>query len=154
MVDHPPLTDAPSRNALYKIHVSLGKIINALDAAAASAPGAGYANSRRSMSRSVSVAPSEAPSTSGRTSNAGAVLLNDEEVIKEEEEDESMGDLTATEGDGGDDDGDDTIVAPTSRNAREKTPATGRSSRASTATGTGDDSLVDDLLSEEDDTTM
>ncbi|KAM7223614.1 Nuclear condensing complex subunit [Rhypophila decipiens] len=158
MVDHPPLSDAPSRNALYKIHVSLGKIINALDAAAASstaAPGTGYAGSRRSVSvstsrRSVSAAPEAA---ADRTT--AAVLLNDEGVIKEESEDDTMGDVTATEGDG-----DDTVIGPSStsrRNRGGKTPA-GRSStgtNASVAPGE-DDSLVDDLLSEdgEEDVTM
>ncbi|KAM7185375.1 Nuclear condensing complex subunit [Rhypophila sp. PSN 637] len=158
MVDHPPLSDAPSRNALYKIHVSLGKIINALDATASAAPGAGYAgSSRRSVSvstsrRSVSAAPEA--TAADRT----AVLLNDDEVIKEESEEDTMGDGTATEGDG---DGDDTVIGPgsTSRRNRGKTPAAaGRSSTGTVASAAPgeDDSLVDDLLSEdgEEDVTM
>ncbi|KAI0402650.1 ARM repeat-containing protein [Xylaria palmicola] len=52
-VDEGLLTDATGRNALYKIHVSLGKIVNALEE--------GDRRSRRS--RSVSVAPSVASST-------------------------------------------------------------------------------------------
>jgi condensin complex subunit 3 len=53
-VDEELLTDATSRNALYKIHVSLGKIVNQL--------GEQDKMSRRSVSRSVSVAPSVATS--------------------------------------------------------------------------------------------
>ncbi|KAK4455973.1 hypothetical protein QBC34DRAFT_339925 [Podospora aff. communis PSN243] len=51
-VDAQILSDATGRNALYKIHVSLGKIVNNLDAAAAD-PAAGAF--RRSVSRSTSV---------------------------------------------------------------------------------------------------
>lgn len=91
-VDEGLLTDATGRNALYKIHVSLGKIVNAL--------GEGDKMSRRS--RSVSVAPSVATSTDtgdktvtedgddvtvvlGRRSGDGTTL---EDVVEEEEEEE------------------------------------------------------------------
>ncbi|KAI1120373.1 ARM repeat-containing protein [Nemania abortiva] len=92
------LTDATGRNALYKIHVSLGKIVNAL--------GDGDRMSRRS--RSVSVAPSVATSTAtadktattddgdddatvvvGRRSGDATVL---EDVQEEAEEAEEEGD--------------------------------------------------------------
>lgn len=63
------LTDAASRNALYKIHVSLGKIVNTLD----EQQGAG-----RMQSRSVSVVPESQPSE-GKT-------IVEEPVIKEEDE--------------------------------------------------------------------
>ncbi|KAI1161880.1 ARM repeat-containing protein [Nemania serpens] len=91
-VDEGLLTDATGRNALYKIHVSLGKIVNAL----------GEADKMSRRSRSVSVAPSVAASTDtgdktviddgddvtvvlGRRSGDGTVL---EDVVEEEEGDE------------------------------------------------------------------
>jgi condensin complex subunit 3 len=61
-VDEGLLTDATSRNALYKIHVSLGKIVNQLDSQ-------DKTSSRRSVSRSVSVAPSIAPSVASTGSH-------------------------------------------------------------------------------------
>jgi len=54
-VDSKLLTDATSRNALYKIHVSLGKIVNALSEQQDAAAAAG-----RRLSRSTSVATSSA----------------------------------------------------------------------------------------------
>ncbi len=63
------LTDATSRNSLYKIHVSLGKIVNTLD----EQQGAG-----RLQSRSVSVVPDTQPAE-GKT-------VVEEPVIKEEDE--------------------------------------------------------------------
>ena len=129
MVEHPVLSDATSRNAIYKIHISLGKIVNALDTAAASAPGAGLTagGGRRSMSRSASVGMEDRTAIADRT----AVLLNDEETIKEEDEgDETMGDATV---DGAGDDDEDTVVMH-----RGKTP-----------TRREDDSLVDDLLTDD-----
>ncbi|KAK7751350.1 chromosome condensation complex Condensin, subunit G [Diatrype stigma] len=63
------VSDATSRNALYKIHVSLGKIVNALDSQQQQNQDkmsvAGSSTSRRSVSRSVSVAPSTTSSTVG-----------------------------------------------------------------------------------------
>ena len=59
------LTDAASRNALYKIHVSLGKLVNVLDNAAANpgtAAGSTRAGSLAPSSRAGSVAPSRAGS--------------------------------------------------------------------------------------------
>jgi condensin complex subunit 3 len=85
------LSDTASRNALYKIHVSLGKIVNALDTAAAASAGPGSAAAsvagdkyRRSMSRASSVgfdAASHAPSEE-RT------VVQHEVRIKEEDEDD------------------------------------------------------------------
>ncbi|KAI1344279.1 condensin subunit Cnd3 [Xylariaceae sp. FL0016] len=80
------VSDATSRNALYKIHVSLGKIVNQL--------GEQDKMSRRSisMSRSVSVAPSDDNMTGEditivpASSTGGDRSL--EEVVEEEEEEE------------------------------------------------------------------
>lgn len=54
-VENQLLTDAAGRNALFKIHVSLGKIVNNLDAAADPADATLLAG-RRSTSRRTSVA--------------------------------------------------------------------------------------------------
>lgn len=70
------LSDAPSRNALYKIHVSLGKIVNSLDERRLSSKVSG-----RSMS-----APIDGPLPEDRT-------MVDESKIKEEELEDS-GDMT------------------------------------------------------------
>ena len=70
------LTDATSRNALYKIHVSLGKIVNSLD----EQQGANAGGNRR-QSRSASVA--ETQIGEGKT-------VVEEPAIKEED-DESDG---------------------------------------------------------------
>jgi condensin complex subunit 3 len=81
------LSDATSRNALYKIHVSLGKIVNQLDART----GAADAVNRRS----VSVSRSVGTSASTRQSVAGSVAGDEEgedptilapETVKEEDE--------------------------------------------------------------------
>lgn len=78
-VDNQLLSDATGRNALYKIHVSLGKIVNSLDQQ--------ENGGRRTTSRSVSVDPEEKTIVQDRT-----VML--EADIKEEDEDEA-GDVTA-----------------------------------------------------------
>lgn len=82
-------TDAPSRNALYKVHVSLGKIVNTLDE---SQP----ANLRAS-SRSVSVA-TEAQGVEEKTV-VGEASIPEEEgeqtaILKDEQE--SVGNETTT----------------------------------------------------------
>ncbi|KAL0473692.1 nuclear condensin complex subunit 3 [Neurospora intermedia] len=80
-VENNLLSDATSRNALYKVHVSLGKIVNALDAAAEqdaanNAAGrhasiaSGATTHRRSASRAGSVAPSRAGSVAPPASEA------------------------------------------------------------------------------------
>lgn len=74
------LSDATGRNALYKIHVSLGKIVNSLDAqetAAASGP--------RAFSRSVSAAVEDKTVVEDKT-------IVPEADIKEEEEDDEVDD--------------------------------------------------------------
>lgn len=90
-VDNQLLSDTASRNALYKIHVSLGKIVNTLDAAveAAGAAGGKY---RRSVSRASSVG-FDAPGTSARPtpSEERTVVPQHEVQIKEEEEDSDAG---------------------------------------------------------------
>lgn len=67
------LSDATSRNALYKIHVSLGKIVNQL--------GEQDKMSRRSGSRSVSLAPSD-----DKTITEDITVIH-EPAIEEEQED-------------------------------------------------------------------
>ncbi|RKU41775.1 hypothetical protein DL546_003686 [Coniochaeta pulveracea] len=67
------VSDATGRNALYKIHVSLGKIVNNLDAAAAAA--AGPRLGRRSMSAALE-------------DRAERTIVSPEAEIKEEEEEE------------------------------------------------------------------
>ncbi len=71
------LTDATSRNSLYKIHVSLGKIVNSLDDQ--QQPVAGLA------SRSFSVA----------TDNEEKTVIDPSRIEKEEEVDDD-GDATVT----------------------------------------------------------
>lgn len=70
-------SDTVSRNALYKIHVGLGKIVNALDE-----PQPGM----RRVSRSVSVATERQP-----TEERSVV---EEPRIKEEDEDSNEGTIT------------------------------------------------------------
>ncbi|KAF2964951.1 hypothetical protein GQX73_g8613 [Xylaria multiplex] len=74
-VDEGRLTDATGRNALYKIHVSLGKIVNAL--------AEGDKMSRRS--RSVSIATTVA-TTAGSTS----IATGDRSVVTDEGEDATI----------------------------------------------------------------
>lgn len=78
-VDGQLLADAASRNALYKIHVSLGKIVNSLDSAAPA--GAGAKSSRRSVSRASSVALAEDKT----------VVQHEVQIKEEEEENEEQG---------------------------------------------------------------
>ena len=144
-VDSTTLGDAPSRNSIYKIHVSLGKIVNALDAAAAAAVDAqlGY---RRSVSRATSVSLDDARSVvsaggsvtgggrggggggggGGRSVAGEGSVKNDNGVIKEEDESEMGADSTSDEG----------TVVQGGRKREDKEE--------------GEDSLVDDLLSEEE----
>ncbi|KAI0393956.1 ARM repeat-containing protein [Xylariaceae sp. FL0594] len=113
-VDDGLLSDATSKNALYKIHISLGKIVNQLnDQDKMSTTTMTTTTSRRSMSRSASVAPSVAPSTTashdrtitdddddddaatvvpGRRSMDGTVLedVPEEEDAEEDEEEEEV----------------------------------------------------------------
>ncbi|KAK4153740.1 hypothetical protein C8A00DRAFT_33496 [Chaetomidium leptoderma] len=156
-VDTQLLADATSRNALYKLHVALGKIVNALDvtaAAAAEAAAGGGGGGRyggRSVSRASSVgfdaAPPRATSASVSVSRGGSAVAEGQQrevKIKEEEmEDEEV--LEGVEGVGegeeeeeeaeeeedDDDDDDDDDAGTVVHRSREQ-------------------SLVDELLSEEE----
>lgn len=109
-VDSKILTDATSRNALYKIHVALGKIVNALGEQAET-------GRRMSRSTSASVIGGERTVLEDRTAVRAEPGIKEEE---EEEGEESEGTVVLGE--------DKTQVA-------EKTQA---------------DSLVEDLLSDEE----
>lgn len=76
-VEESVVTDAPSKNALYKVHVSLGKIVNALDE-----------QQPQRSSRSVSALPEHQLANEGKA-------VSEEPVIKEEDED-SDGTVIAT----------------------------------------------------------
>ncbi|KAK0623228.1 nuclear condensing complex subunit [Immersiella caudata] len=108
-VDTQTLSDATGRNALYKIHVGLGKIVNNLDAAAADPAGAAF---RRSVSRSTSVGVDDKTVLQEERT----VVMRGSQIKEEDEEVEE------------DMDGTRTVVEGTVM----------------------EDSLVDDLLSEEE----
>lgn len=80
-VEHNLLSDATGRNALYKIHVSLGKIVNNLDAQEAAAATA-TAGATRAFSRGVSVPVEDKTVVEDRT------VVPDADIKEEEEEDE------------------------------------------------------------------
>lgn len=138
------IPEAVGRNALYKIHVSLGKIVNSLDQQQ-------EAGRRRStMSRSVSLAPSE----QGGNTRAGTAAPEDraavgpsEPRIKEEDEEEEEGEREsvvskAGEGEGEDDDGGDSSNEGTViQNTSKAEPQEG-------------DSIVSELLDDDGDTVM
>ncbi|KAI6779182.1 Condensin complex subunit-like protein [Emericellopsis cladophorae] len=89
------LTDATSRNALYKVHVSLGKIVNGLDESKA-AP-----TDLRASVRS-STAPTERQDTEDRSGLESTSIPEEEEVADEtaalkKEEDMSLDDEGVTE---------------------------------------------------------
>lgn len=86
------LSDATSRNALYKIHVSLGKIVNQL--------GEQDKMSRRSTSRSVSLAPDDKTMIEDATViPAAAIKEEGEEDNMEEEADVSNSTVRRSEAD-------------------------------------------------------
>lgn len=82
-VEHNLLSDATGRNALYKIHVSLGKIVNNLDAQEATAAAVGGV---RAFSRSVSVAVEDKTVAEDRT------VVPDSDIKEEEVEDDVVDD--------------------------------------------------------------
>lgn len=90
------LSDATGRNALYKIHVSLGKIVNGLDAATGDATIVGIG--RRSTSRSVSASTAaDKTIVEDRTVVEDRTIMEDrtalfDATIKEEDEEEGDGD--------------------------------------------------------------
>lgn len=96
------IADTTGRNALYKIHVSLGKIVNSLDQAK-------EAGNRRSMSRSVSLGPDEHPGAAAGAAPAarGATA---EPRIKEEDEKEDDVVSQVDGGDEEDDSGEGTVI--------------------------------------------
>ncbi|XXH04431.1 hypothetical protein Hte_010846 [Hypoxylon texense] len=77
------LSDATSRNALYKIHVSLGKIVNQL--------GEQDKMSRRSGSRSVSLAPSD-----DKTITEDVTVIREPAIEEEQEDAQGEGDTSTT----------------------------------------------------------
>ncbi|KAH6841077.1 condensin subunit-like protein [Chaetomium sp. MPI-CAGE-AT-0009] len=91
-VDNQLLSDTASRNALYKIHVSLGKIVNSLDAAVEAAAGAAGGKYRRSVSRASSVGFDAPSAGAGPTPSEERTVVQQHEVqIKEEEEESDAG---------------------------------------------------------------
>jgi len=123
-VDAQLLSDATSRNALYKIHVSLGKIVNNFDAAADPAAGVGGAF-RRSVSRSTSVGVDDKTIMPEERT-----VVMHETQIKEEEEEEDDDDMDESK--------DGTTIM---RTMVEGTVMDGTAL---------DDSLIDDLLTDEE----
>ncbi|KAH0490322.1 hypothetical protein TgHK011_001798 [Trichoderma gracile] len=133
------VTDTTGRNALYKIHVSLGKIVNGLEEQQQQQQQQRPSHSR--TSRSVSVAVSEA--TGDRQSVAGSRAGDDDD--EEEEEEEGEGE------EGGDDDEEEE-----ERGARKpKIKVEDDSDGTVVPEHSGRrDSLVEDLLSDGEDTKM
>ncbi|AEO69525.1 condensin subunit-like protein [Thermothielavioides terrestris NRRL 8126] len=152
-VDTQLLADAAGRNALYKLHVALGKIVNNLDAAAEGGGQAGAAGGamtttmmaaaksgggRRSASRASSVAlsaaevaSSVAPSEERRRAGSREVEIKEEEEEEEETVIGVRGGDPDREGDGEDDDDDDDAGTVVLKSVEEG-------------------SIVDELLSEEE----
>ncbi|EFX00217.1 nuclear condensin complex subunit [Grosmannia clavigera kw1407] len=92
-VDSQLLADATSRNALYKIHVSLGKIVNGLDQAAA-----GSIAARRSTSRSTSLGPDDRDRDRDRDHDRTVVVeprINEEDEAESELDDDDAANQTA-----------------------------------------------------------
>ncbi|KAI0834431.1 condensin subunit Cnd3 [Hypoxylon sp. FL0890] len=85
------LSDATSRNALYKIHVSLGKIVNQL--------GEQDKMSRRSASRSVSLAPDDKTITEDVTVVPAPPIEEQEEDAAEDDIDTTATTIKKSEGD-------------------------------------------------------
>lgn len=128
-----PVREATGRNALYKIHVSLGKIVNNLDQQQ-------EAGRRRStMSRSVSLAPSEQDGRAGTAAPEDRTAVEPSEPrIKEEDEDDESVVSKADEDKDDDDDSNEGTVIQTTPKAE---PQDG-------------DSIVSELLDDDGDTIM
>ncbi|KAI1306684.1 nuclear condensing complex subunit [Xylaria venustula] len=142
-VDEGLLSDATGRNALYKIHVSLGKIVNTL--------GTSEADKMSRRSRSASVATASVADTSAHTGDRSRVTDDDDgddtvvaavsgrksadgsvlEDVAEEEDDDDDGD-TVKLGDEGEGEGDGDAVTSAKRDR-------------------DDEELVEELLSDDDD---
>lgn len=137
------ISDTTGRNALYKIHVSLGKIVNTLDQAQEAG-----ARRRSTLSRSVSLGPDEhhhvgAGQGGGGVANRGATA---EPQIKEEEEEEEEADMTVRGAGAGEQDGD----GDGNSSAEEGTVI----QNTTAAAGDDGDSLVSELLDDDGDTIM
>lgn len=133
------VSDTTGRNALYKIHVSLGKIVNGLDQQK-------EAGLRRSTgSRSVSLAPED---VAGRAAAAAAEnrTVIPEPEIKEEAEDEveEAEQEEQEEQEPMEEDNDSTGTVMHTNNPKD----------VDTAAASDGDSLVSDLLDDDGDTIM
>ncbi len=135
-VDEGLLADATSRNALYKIHVSLGKIVNSLgegDKMSRRSRSVSVANSVGTMAGTTSVATGDRSVATDEDENVTVVLARRdgdatvlEDVAEEEEveEEEQQADTVKVEEDG---DGETVLKRD------------------------GEDELVEELLSDDDD---
>lgn len=128
-VENNLISDTTGRNALYKIHVSLGKIVNGLDQQRETG------QRRSTPSRSGSLAPDE---VANRTAAAAERVVPEPDIKEEDEEEEQ--EEEDEEGNGSD----NTVVRTMNEGA-----ATENEDAA-----TENDSLVDDLLDDDGDTVM
>lgn len=123
------ISDTTGRNALYKIHVSLGKIVNGLDQQR-------EAGRRRSTaSRSVSLVPEDAANRAAAAAEDRTVVP--EPQIKEEEEEEEREGEEEARAEENDGDSNGTVVQTKNEDAAVE-----------------GDSLVSDLLDDDGDTVM
>ncbi|KAB5558393.1 condensin subunit Cnd3 [Coniochaeta sp. 2T2.1] len=137
-VEHTLLSDTTGKNALYKIHVTLGKIVNNLDARDATA----VAPVGRVGGRSVSAAVEE---EEGRTVVEDRTVVPDVTIKEEEveEDEEGEGEVEAVEEEEEEEEGEEVSVAETSV-----------ADEITVVTQVGEESLVDDLLDDDGDTEM
>ncbi|KAI0976507.1 nuclear condensing complex subunit [Xylaria arbuscula] len=153
-VDEGLLSDATGRNALYKIHVSLGKIVNAL--------GTSEADKMSRRSRSASVATASVADTSAHTAASTTTgdrsRVTDDDVDNDGEEGDNtvvapvsgrrsadgtvLEDVAEEEEDDNDDDDDDGDTVKLEYKAEGDTVARVKRDR--------DDELVEELLSDDD----
>lgn len=147
-IDEKLISDATGRNALFKIHVSLGKIVNALEkdksevdlrGSVGSASGTIELPLRTSVGSSEGVVDDKTivETVEGEEEDAKTVLGEDDikEEVEEAEEHE------------------ETIIAPKPRRSRASVVPVPVKPRAKRQTRTRD-SLVDELLSDNEDTEM
>ncbi|KAG9231794.1 nuclear condensing complex subunit [Amylocarpus encephaloides] len=137
-IDDKLIPDAPGRNALLKIHVSLGKIINSLTEKEKAAP----TRDSRKSSVALSVAGDEGTVIPGEGENlaarAGAMRIDDD-VKKSIEEDTRDGEESENEG---------TVIAASEPDDQ------GTPKRRKVSPQVRRDSLVDSLLSDDRDVGM
>ncbi|KAK6822985.1 hypothetical protein PG987_014530, partial [Apiospora arundinis] len=148
------LSDATGRNALYKIHVSLGKIVNGLNEQQQE-----KSRFRSSMSRSVtgSVAGSSvAGSVAGDEKSAVEMMMDEKTIMEEDEEDEDVKDATIMSSarkpvikkEEITSDEDNNMDVDDDEDEGDASDATVRQKKRD---ATDESSLVDELLSDEDD---